>query len=105
MKKGTNKSAAIRDLHAKNPELSASEIVAQLGKNGIAVSAPLVYQVFRKSRKGTGKKRGPKPGANKTKATAANPSSTNDLFVSMKSFVDAAGGLDEAIKILSVFKK
>jgi len=105
MKKGPNKSAAIRDLHTKNPELSAPEIVAQLKKNGITVSAPLVYQVFRNSLKGTGKKRGPKPRATKAKTAAVNPFSGNDLFVSMKNFVDAAGGLDEAIKILSVFKQ
>jgi hypothetical protein len=105
MKKGMNKSAAIRELHTKNPELSAPEIVAQLEKNGIAVSAPLVYQIFRKSRKGIGKKRGPKPGASKVKAAAAIPFANNDLFASMKNFVEAAGGLDKAIEILSVFKK
>ena len=105
MKKGMNKSAAIRELHTKNPELSAPEIVAQLEKNGIAVSAPLVYQIFRKSRKGTGKKRGPKPGAIKVKTAAAIPFSNNDLYASMKDFIEAAGGLDKAIEILSVFKK
>ena len=105
MKKDTNKSAAIRDLLAKNPDLRAPEIVAQLEKSGIAVSAALVYQVFRKNPKETGKKRGPKPGATKAKTAVANPSSTDDLFASMKAFVDAAGGLDEAMKILSVFKK
>ncbi|MEI7460459.1 MAG: hypothetical protein WCK15_13695 [Pirellula sp.] len=104
MKKGINKSAAIRELHTKNPELSAPEIVAQLEKNGIAVSAPLVYQIFRKSPKGTGKKRGPKPGATKVKTAAASPLATTDLFASMKNFVEAAGGLDKAIEILSVFK-
>lgn len=105
MKKGMNKSAAIRELHTKNPELSAPEIVAQLEKNGIAVSAPLVYQIFRNSSKGTGKKRGPKPGARKVKIAETSPSTTIDLFASMKSFVEAAGGLNKAIEILSLFKK
>lgn len=105
MKKGMNKSAAIRDLHTKNPELSAPEIVAQLEKNGITVSAPLVYQIFRKSPKGTGKKRGPKPGANKANIAVASPLANNDLYASMKNFIEAAGGLDKSIEILSVFKK
>jgi hypothetical protein len=105
MKKGMNKSAAIRELHTKNPELSAPEIVAQLEKNGITVSAPLVYQIFRKSPKGTGKKRGPKPGANKANIAAASPLANNDLYASMKNFIEAAGGLDKSIEILSVFKK
>jgi len=105
MKKSTNKSSAIRDLHTKNPELSAPEIVAQLEKNGISVSAPLVYQVFRNSQKGPGKKRGRKPGATKASTSVTGPFSASDLFASMKNFVDAAGSLDKAIEILNVFKK
>jgi len=108
MKKKVNKSAVIRDFLIKNPSLSATEIVAQLSKNGTTVSVPLVYQVLRKvSDPGTKKsagKRGPKPGLKKTSATAGQTSNTGDLFAAMQSFVTAAGGLDKAISILNVFK-
>ena len=42
---GVNKSAAIRDLLAKNPKLSANDIVATLAKKGISVTSTLVYVV------------------------------------------------------------
>lgn len=102
MKKKVNKSELVRGMVAKNPTAKAPEIFALLKKEGVAVSLPLVYQAMKKSgspKSTTAVKRG-----RKTAATPL-PSSTNDLFASMKSFVDAAGGLDEAIKILSVFKK
>ena len=88
---------------AKNPTVKATEIFALLKKDGVAASLPLVYQAMRKNsspKTTTAIKRG-RPKA----AATAIPSSLNDLFASMKSFVDAAGSLDRAIEILSVFKK
>lgn len=107
MKKNVNKSALIKELFAKNPGWKASEIAAQMKKDGTPVSLPLVYQAIRKSGsikiKSVGKKRGPKP---RVAVEATSPStSTNDLFAAMQSFVNAAGGLDKAISILSMFQK
>ena len=108
MKKKVNKSELIRGMIAKNPSAKATEILALLKKDGVAVSLPLVYQAIRKgsSTTTTEVKRGrrPKNGASTAKASASS-SSTSDLFASMQSFVDAAGSLDKAIEILSVFKK
>ena len=103
MKKKVNKSELIRSMVAKNPSAKASEVLALLKKDGVAVSLPLVYQAMRKdsSATTTAVKRGRPKGV----ASTAKASSTNDLFASMQSFVDAAGGLDRAIEILSVFKK
>lgn len=106
MKRKVNKSELIRDLVAKNPGMKASEIIAQLKKDGVVTSAPLVYQTLNKLSSGGSlpapKKRGRKPNAKvAATSTAVN---TKDLFVALKDFVDAAGGLDKAIAILNVFK-
>ena len=104
MKKKVNKSELIRSMVAKNPSAKATEVLALLKKNGVAVSLPLVYQAMRKNGtpKTTTVKRGRKPGA---ATAAASSTSTNDLFTTMQAFVNAAGSLDKAIEILSVFKK
>ncbi len=106
MKKKVNQSELIRNMVEKSPGAKATEIVALLKKDGTIVSLPLVYQAMRKSRSTKGKtaiKRGRKA------ATVAPPTDTssnaNELFAAMQSFVNAAGGLDKAIEILSVFKK
>ena len=107
MKKKVNKSELIRSMVAKNPAAKAPEVLALLKKDGVAVSLPLVYQAMKKGSSPTTKavKRGrPKAVASTAKA-ATSSSSTNDLFASMQLFVDAAGGLNKAIEILSVFKK
>ena len=106
MKKSLNKSTLIREIIARNPDLTAPEILAQLSKNGTPVSAPLVYQVLRKMGAPNESKRGRKPGSTVTKVVSANAYvGTNDLFAAMQNFVQAAGSLDKAIEILSVFKK
>ncbi len=103
MKKKVNKSALIKEVASKNPTWKASEIAAQMKKDGMVVSLPLVYQAMRGGAKkvSAGKKRGPKP-----KAAAGAPSMpSSELFSSMQSFVSAAGGLDKAIALLNIFNK
>jgi arginine repressor len=104
MKRSVNKSALIREIYTKNPNLKASEIVAQLKKDGVAVSAPLVYQTLSKAGtvKAAPKKRGRKPSKGVVVAAAKGPSA--ELFAAMQAFVSAAGSLDKAIAILNVFK-
>ncbi len=106
MKKKVNKSELVRSTIAKNPTAKAPEVLALLKNDGVAVSLPLIYKTMKKNGKPktTTVKRGRKPGTSTVKA-AASSSTTNDLFASMQSFVDAAGSLDKAIEILSVFKK
>lgn len=106
MKKKVNKSELVRSTIAKNPTAKAPEVLALLKNDGVAVSLPLIYQAMKKGSSTTTKavKRGRPKGVAST-AKAAASTSTNDLFASMQSFVDAAGSLDKAIEILSVFKK
>ena len=101
MTKQDNKSELIRAAIAQNPTAKVGEIAALLLDDGVEVSRPLIYQV----RKNDGSPKTTTADKTSRKAAAANPSSTKDLIAAMKSFVDAAGGLDEAIALLSVFKK
>ena len=106
MKKQVNRSELIRSMIAKSPGAKATEIVALLKKDGTTVSLPLVYQAMRKSHSTKGKtaiKRGRKAAA--VAPPADKLSNANELFAAMQSFVNAAGSLDKAIEILSVFKK
>ena len=105
MKKKVNQSELIRNMIETSPGAKATEIVALLKKEGTTVSLPLVYQAMRKSRLTTGKtviKRGRK--AATVAAHADKSSNAHELFAAMQSFVNAAGSLDKAIEILSVFK-
>ena len=106
MKKKVSKSELIRGMIAKNPSAKAPEVLALLKKDGVTVSLPLIYQAMRKDGSTTTAvaKRGRRKAVVST-AKAASSSSGNDVFASMKSFVEAAGSLDKAIEILSVFKK
>jgi len=101
MTKQDNKSELIRAAIAQNPTAKPVEIAALLLKDGVEVSLPLIYSVRKKDRSPE------TTTAVKTdrKAAATNPSSTKDLIAAMKSLVELAGGLDEAISLLSVFKK
>lgn len=110
MKKKISKSELIRSIIAKNPGIKAADVVTQLKKDGVVVSQPLVYAIINKksgpTASATPKKRGRKPGSSKAAApVAVAASNDNELFSAMQSFVNAAGGLDRAITILSVFKK
>ena len=70
MKKKMNKSELIRGIVSENPGLKAAEVVAILKKQGVVVSAPLVYQTLKKSgslsAKSTGKKTTARAGMAKT---------------------------------------
>ena len=106
MKKKVNQSELIRNMMEKSPGAKATEIIALLKQDGVTVSFPLVYQAMRKSSSTKAKtaiKRGRKDAA--VAPPVDTSSNANELFSAMQSFVNAAGSLDKAIKILSVFKK
>ena len=125
MKKGVNQSELIRNFIADHPELKGgAEILSQMAKEGKKVSKQLVYTTLSKmkssaaSPKTSGKKpgrpkgstnaskgAGKKPGSTRAKAATMSPSSNEDLFAAMQNFVNAAGSLEKAIDILSVFKR
>lgn len=129
MKKGVNQSELIRNFIADHPELKGgAEIHAQMAKEGKKVSKQLVYTTLGKIKSGAaspktsgkkpgrpkgskntskdaGKKPGPKSGSTRVKVASTALNSNEDLFASMQNFVNAAGSLEKAIEILSVFKR
>ena len=96
-----NKSAAIREFAAQNPDMGPTAIAKALSAQGIAMSPSFVSVVLTK------KKSSPKRGAAKRgpgrprKAAAAASSSSNggltiDQLKAAKKFANSVGGISEA---------
>lgn len=120
---GSNKSELIRKCLAEHPGASASEVAAKLAAAGTPVSLPLIYQVLRRSgEQPEKKKRGPKaerattraakplavksePAESAKSSPTPSPMGGNHLYETMLQFVEAAGGLNKAIQLLTMFKE
>lgn len=111
---GVSRSELIRGFLATNPGASANEVVDGLAASGTTVSAGLVYQVIRNAAK---PKRG---GRRANKASLRKPNSavgtrtirrsvevadSQDLCQKMLDYVEAAGGLQKASKLLDMLKQ
>ena len=68
--KAVNKSEAIRDLKAANPNAGPTEIVTELGKQGLVVTTALVSNVLTTAKKKKAKK---KPGRPKGAVSTGSP--------------------------------
>jgi hypothetical protein len=87
-KGGVNKSQAVRELLAKNPEMKAKEVVATLATQGIKINPPVYYFV-----KGTMKSR---KGRRRKVASLAAPSANGDplsTIIKVKKLAVDVGGL------------
>ncbi len=100
-KASVNKSQAIRDYVAANPEAGPTEISKALSATGVSVSPSFVSLVRNKSGGGS-KKRGPKRGgkARAVRSNAASSVSIEDLKAA-KRFAEKVGGVDKARETLS----
>lgn len=98
MAKKTNKSQAIRDYLATNPDATPSVIQQDLQRQGIKVGYSLISQVkykgggARKTRRG-GRGRG------------RSPNISIDELVGAKQIADRLGGLDRAKQALSLLER
>lgn len=116
---GPNKSQAIRDYYAANPEAKPKQVVEALAAQGIEVSAAFVSTI-KSTSKGDkpATRRGPR--ASKSTRTAAAPAapraaaSSNkrsehtlsiDNLLKAKDLVKELGGIDNAINTLSALKQ
>lgn len=98
--KGVNKSQAIRDYKAANPDAGPTAIVAALGEQGLTVTSALVSNVLTTAKKGkkTGKKRGRPPKAvgkkpgRPPKAASSGPDVNLNALIAAKKLVDQLGG-------------
>lgn len=117
---GPNKSQAIRDFYAANPEAKPKAVVEALAGQGIEVSAAFVSTIKSTSVGKTfkGARRGPKPKIAKaapsvkaasvsTKAprAAAAPTLSIDSLVKAKGLVRDLGGIENAMNALAALKK
>lgn len=101
-KSSANKSAAIRDYKAANPEAGPKEIADALGKSGIPVTAQFVSTVLSNAKRKGGKvsKRGRRPGRPR-----ALPLGDLEQLVQVKKFVDQLGGLEKAKAAVDVLAR
>lgn len=113
---GSSKSQLIRECVAQNPGAGASEIAGKLAAAGTPVSLPLIYQVLRRSgdkpdkRKSAAKSeraiaKAAQPSAVRPKTEQPAATGADSLYEAMLQFVEAAGGLNRAINILTMLKK
>ena len=87
---GINKSALIRELLAKNPQIKVSEVVAQLAQQKVTVNPNLVYMIKSKGiRKAKKAKRKLVLEATRT-AGFVNPV---QLIVEVRALAEKAGGM------------
>ena len=99
---GVNKSEAIRNYLAANPQASPNEIVAGLKQQGVSVSPGLVSNVkYSKPRAGGKKRRGRPPGRRAKREGATNGALTAADLLEAKKLVDQLGGIDQAQQALA----
>ncbi len=118
---GPNKSQAIRDYYAANPEAKPKQVVEALAAQGVDVSPAFVSTIkstsMTKGSRKTGGKRGPRAAKAGTESTSrpstrgAAPARRSEGTVSIDSLVKAKGlvkelgGLDNAISTLEALKR
>lgn len=95
-KTSVNKSQAIRDFMAANPDAAPKDVEAALAKEGIKVTAALVSTV-KTNAKAKGK---PKKAATKKKTAAKKPPASDKIALSAlfeaKKLAQRLGGIDAA---------
>ena len=100
-KTGVNKSQAIRDFMAANPDAAPKDVEAALAKEGIKVTAALVSTV-KSNAKAKGK---PKKAAAKKKVAATKPAASDEISLSAllgaKKLAQQLGGVEAAKKAIN----
>lgn len=103
-KRTVNKSAAIRELYAKNAKLPVSEAVKQLAADGIKVAPNLVYFVLG-GMKGKAKRK--KGRQQRTAAKSGDKTGMTDpvsLLVDLKALAERAGGMANLKRLVEVLE-
>src|SRR5262245_2386983 len=103
-KRKVNKSAAIRELYARNPKLPVSEAVKQLAAGGIKVAPSQVYFVLGGAR-GKAKRKRRAAGSNHKAGNKVGSRSTGDpvaLLVDLKALAERAGGMRQLARLVEM---
>jgi hypothetical protein len=88
--KSVNKSAAIREMIAQNPQAKSKEIVSLLGKQKIRVRPSLVYYI--KSKQNQQKRKEKRQRVTETSRSTGN-SNPVELILKVKNLAREAGGI------------
>ena len=96
---GVNKSQAVRDYLAANPDASPNDIVAGLKQQGITVSPGLASNVKYTSRSKAGK-RGRPAGRGPGRPRSGNGALTAADLIEAKRLADQLGGVEKVRKAL-----
>jgi hypothetical protein len=89
---GVNKSQAIRDMYAKNPDIKAKDLISELAAQGIEVKTNLVYLIKGKLK---GEKKRRRRNASNAADVAVASGSNNALATikKVKALASEVGGL------------
>ena len=104
-KRRGNKSQAIRDFLAANPQATPNEIVAGLKQQGITVSPGLASNVKYTSGRRTAKRRGRPPGRGRGVRRGSNGALTANDLLEAKKLADQLGGIEQARKALETLQE
>jgi hypothetical protein len=99
-----NKSAAIREVLAQNGDMTAPAVVSALGKQGISVTAALVYSVKKtqQEKKAKEAKRAAQANGNKAKTPVKGSSNPAKLVSDVKSIAGQVGGMKNLKQLVDV---
>ncbi len=96
---GINKSAAIRELLAKNSHTPVKEIVSALGERGIHVDPKHVYLIKSKTRHQTQRENRQRAVEATAKAGLANPV---ELILDVRRVAERAGGIRQLKRLVDL---
>jgi hypothetical protein len=96
---GINKSAAIREILARNPHAPTREVVSMLEQRGIRVHPNLVYLIKSKARARRGRQKREKALENSRQMGIANPV---ELILEVRRLSEKAGGIRHLKELVDV---
>src|SRR5262245_57729573 len=96
---GINKSAAIREILAKNPHTPVREIISSLDQRGITVHPNLVYLIKSKAKARRGRQKRQRALENSREMGIANPV---ELILAVRQLSAKAGGIRHLKQLVDV---
>ena len=103
--KSVNKSQAVRDFYADNPNAKPKDVVEGLAKKGIKLNAQYVSVVRSNSKKKSKSGRVGRPAGRSTARKAGGETVSIDALLKLKKVVEEVGGIDNAKAALSALDR
>jgi hypothetical protein len=96
---GINKSAAVRDILARNPSLAVSDIVRMLNQRGIQIHPNLVYLIKSKAKAKGQIPETPRPFEESREMESTSPV---ELILETRKLAEKAGGIGQLKQLVEV---